>query len=1261
MNFSNKPNKFTNKSKKKSNRKNKKSNKSNRQKFFSEKFVEDCDLFGVSENITNNAKSMNQVFDNESGISKRVQKPSVKNINKKNPKSKQKNRPTYWAQFDAQRFDSIGDPSAPNELYQSCDKSKLADLERQLSYQGGWTQFNSDSSMSYGIVSDDKLTHNNMMPYFSAKSGYGSNDLLNTSVMNYKNSLFTGNLKDTWKHKQEIKPHFKPVADSSYIHGTPIYSDDVRQRYESQASKLRQNEKLFDSVQVTPGLNLRHDEKGTHGYHSMYRPLEKTVDELRVRPKITYEGRIIEGMRGQERAAQAPVITYKPGTYKTTTKDDLLPTSDIKKAPKVIDNFIMKDTARHDQHIEYTGGAYTGSNHVGRNVPEYMQEKYKESTRQNFLAPKPMQKHSKTDTKFNPNLKSYELPFTLKDQNIHNKHPGITSSTFGNTTYSNLTDSAKFTNKQITAEKPVTNTNIGTNNMRGTVHCMDIANPTIKEISVENRLNPNINGFNTIHRTYNPEIAKATIKETVIDNLEPSNVGQNIGSYANLTHNLNETIKETTVQIPQNNFIMPVGQYQRTPGLQDTTNPTIRETTVGINRNNNILPIGQYQRAPDMQDIARTTMNETVVTTPWNNHIIPVNQQQSAPHPQDLFRSTLKETTIDLNRNSNILPIGQYQRAPNLQDNFRTSTRETTIEIPRHSQIIPTGQYQRTPNLQDNTNQTIKETTIGISRNSQIVPINQYQRAPNLQDNLKTSLKEITNSISRNSQVLPIGQYQRAPNLQDLPNTNLKEITSSVTRNTQINPVGQYQRAPDLQDITNSTLREITGNIHRNYFVVPVNQQQRAPDLQDIMNPTLRETTVDIHRNNIITPVSQQQGPTNIQNNNNTTLKEISMGKHRNSIITPIGQQQRAPNNQDIAKSTLKETSIGIHRNTNIVPIGQQQRTPNPQDILNPTLRETIKIPYNTNMNAVGQQQGRTNLTDLARSTVKETMVSIPQNYITTAVGQQQGKTIQDSLRQTLKELNLENKHNPNIGMRESNLGTAHSFNRQPLRSTIKESIIDVPQNTHMTAVGQLKHKAPILDTARTTMKENIIQIPYNSVVTAVNQSQGSSSSFNREPLNTTTKEIVTDNKHIGQANHDGYGRGYGYLTEKKEAPNTNKQFTCQEVYIAPLEGHQKPKSYEAAYNAETNERKEALFKYRSPTDSGVNMGPDPDMINLKLRNDNHESRDPNTGYSFNNSLDRFNPQISSKISNSIDSCRYIDPMLVGQLDSNPFNIKYNI
>lgn len=990
-------------------------------------------LLDVSEKITDNSSSINKI------------------MNKK---------PAYLSQFDLQTYDSSDEPCAPNDMYCTTDKTKLADLERQISYDGGWSMYNQDNSMSYGVVPDNKMTHNNMVPFFKTKNGYGTNDASRNTLMNYKNELFTGNMKSTWQNKQESKPLFEPVKNLSYIYGTPIASTEERSRYIP--SQYRQNEKLFDDIKVTPGLNLAPDEVGTHGYHSMYRALDKPLEELRVNPKTTYEGRIIEGQRGVKRPIQAPVISYRPETYKTTSEEDLLPTGSVNKGPKSVENFILKETDRANQHIEYTGGAYTKDDDAGRNVPEHMREKYKNSVRQNFTLPKPLQKFSKAESTFNPNMKSYDDTPTMKDLTINNSYIGVAGNPNKSTIYTNHTDVARQTVKETIVDKTPGCTNITPNTTRGIVHNMDIANPTIKETTCINNLNPLAPSLNTVQRVYYSDISRPTIKETTIDSLMPANVVNDINIYANLTDNPRETIKETTVVLPYNTVITPVNQEQRKPNLTDPMKTTMKELTSQIPHHHFITPMDQQQRAANLSDNTRTTTKEITVQTPWNHFMTPVNQEHGPRHLMDITNTTVKETTSQIPHNNYFTPINQQQGVTHLQDIARTTMKERTSQIPYQPNIMPINQQQRAPNYQDNCRQTMKETTV------------------------------------------------------------------EIPYNTNINMANQYQRTPNLTDLAKSTTKE---------------------------------TTIEIPYNTIITP-SNRQSTVNLK---------------------------------DLAKSTIKET--------------------------------TVEFPYNTNVMAIAQQQGTATTFDRTplRNTLKQNTIQIPYNTNTTMVNQTQGKQF--------------------------------AFNMEPLRTTIKEGMIEIPYNTILTPVNQNQGATNLQDNAKSTIKESTVQIPYNTNIKSVNDIGGKANTFNRTPLMTTIKETTIDNEHVSAPTNDVINKGYGYLSENMIAPNTHRQFTCTETFIAPARGEAKNRPYNDVYNAPKDDRKELLHQYRSPTTCGENKGPEVERISVHLKDDNNEYYHANINSTYNNLIDRPLPKSSVKDINSISESRFIDPALLSQLKSNPYNI----
>jgi hypothetical protein len=204
-------------------------------------------------------------------------------------------------------------------------------------------------------------------PYYSTRHGYGSND---SRMSRLKAQMF---LDNHWRHQRERPPLFSPLANLY----DPEPPDYVASWYDRcQPSRYHQHEKILEGIRVAP-------------MDSIYRPPEKTVDELRVRPRISYPGRILRGMHGQHRPVQPPVAKHRPPGYRQMKQEDLLPKTDILQPPKVKENFYLPETYR--VHPEYTGGAYREN--LQRNIPEEMYEKYQESTRQNFNMPEPMHRY----------------------------------------------------------------------------------------------------------------------------------------------------------------------------------------------------------------------------------------------------------------------------------------------------------------------------------------------------------------------------------------------------------------------------------------------------------------------------------------------------------------------------------------------------------------------------------------------------------------------------------------------------------------------------------------------------------------------------------------------------------------------------------------------------------------------------------------------------------------------------------------------------
>ena len=843
------------------------------------------------------------------------------------------NQNSFLYQFEDQTYDNMGLPGAANDTYQTetSDKTKLADIERQLAFQGGWTTYTPAGSMSYGIVSDDQLVHDNQIPFFKEKTGYGSNDLHSTQQMDRNRDLFTGNPVDYWKKKQEVGRHFEPVKDLAYIYGTPVRPEGEESRMFT--SRYRNNEKLFQDERVTPGLNLDYNEIGTQGYNNLVRAYPKTVDELRVasRQKVTHEGRMGPGQKGSEGPVQGAVISKRPDGFKITTEADFLPTTDINTGPKNRENFVMKETDRTTTSVEYTGGAFNKADAVDQIGPDSMKPLVKYSTKPTFVLPKPLQKYARDETVHNPNLVSYAVTPTARSDTGNNAHVG--PATDGASVYSAPTDSAKITTReQMPAYAP---TNMGTFTMRGTAIQMDLTKPTIRQTTAEQMLNPHAPNFHTQQRVYTIDDAKQTVGETTQDQIDPSNIYSATTTYANPTDTAQITTRESTVTIPQNTHLLAVGQAQRQPNFTDHAVSTLKEQTIGlqhptfraadnhsyssiqdplkstgrestgiISQSNFITPNGQSQRAPNYTDHAKNTIGETLSCVPQNMFLNPTNTAITT-HIQDPMRPTQREDLGQIPQNMQIAPPNN-SIVSHLQDPMRSTLRQDTIQIAHPTFTVPVNQSQRAPNYTDTAKHTMAETLNSIPRNNFIAPINSQSIQIPLQDTARTTVAESTCNIPYNMSV-QLNQNQRAPNFTDHLRPTLKGTTSQQQQNTFVGAVNKQMGSVPLQTPMRPTNKESIVQISPNTFVDGSNQSVRS-DQTDPARPTLREEISVMPKNNFVQAVGQAQGTVPLQSVMRPTIKEQTIDKPVNTLVTgAIGPTVQL---QDQARQTIQETTV---------------------------------------------------------------------------------------------------------------------------------------------------------------------------------------------------------------------------------------------------------------------------------------------------------------------------------------------------------------
>ena len=243
-------------------------------------------------------------------------------------------------------------------------------------------------SLTGNTIAASNFEHNNMVPFFGSKITQSSTDKGYESVLD----LYTGAGSQQNK-KEGISPLFKPEANMSHVYGTPVYTEQMRDRYTSNITNKMNNVKPWKEERIAPGLNKGFCTEGSLGYNSALESREsympKNVDDLRIasNPKESF---CLEGHEGplsapiKERGQFGAMEKHLPDTYYESGQERWFTTTGSETAQTVRSNNIQKNnagtmrssdnrnstsqeyegTAIGEKHINYSKNTYNPSNRI---------------------------------------------------------------------------------------------------------------------------------------------------------------------------------------------------------------------------------------------------------------------------------------------------------------------------------------------------------------------------------------------------------------------------------------------------------------------------------------------------------------------------------------------------------------------------------------------------------------------------------------------------------------------------------------------------------------------------------------------------------------------------------------------------------------------------------------------------------------------------------------------------------------------------------
>jgi hypothetical protein len=367
--------------------------------------------------------------------------------------------------------------------------------------------------------------HDNMVPFIKNKNQQNLN--FNT----YSNTLgrHTGNDETYRPKKVEVKSFFDLTPNNSFVYGSPSFTETVgTDRYVP--SQKRQGEKPFQDIRVGPGLAAGFTAEPVGGLNQANARdyvMPKSIDETRVltNPKLTFEGRVIAGLKSGQRGLQAKPVKHRPERYYNSNPERGNLSSAVK-ASQLREKYYMKPTQKQHQK------PYFGGLGQAENLKPRKEGAYRKSTKNNYMNPTPRNAYREDAWVYND--KSIETGVGDYGKNSIENKPNERDTTQDRVHMNNLTiavkklitplvDFFRRTRKEnfIGNIRPDGNMSAAMPSKITVYDPTDIARTTIKEQNIDNDYIGQLKGPQQ-GIAYDPDdIARTTIKEQNIHNNAP--------------------------------------------------------------------------------------------------------------------------------------------------------------------------------------------------------------------------------------------------------------------------------------------------------------------------------------------------------------------------------------------------------------------------------------------------------------------------------------------------------------------------------------------------------------------------------------------------------------------------------------------------------------------------------------------------------------------------------------------------------------------
>ena len=496
-------------------------------------------------------------------------------------------------------------------------------------------------TLSGEYIDEGDFVHDNMTPFFGGRIKQSIEPYANENIL--MNHSGTDNL---YKQKKEAKAFFEACQNVGNVNGLENRNDYYAERIT--APRIRNNVQPIPAIHVGPGINQGYSSEPVGGFQQFDirdHIMPKNVDELRVanKPKVTYDGKILDGMKSRIRAEVTKMDKNRPETSYKVSPDMWFKTTGAVVKPKINPEQILKDTTRKDTTKEYTGPAF------GHDQKKRLKESFVQAAKRPQLE------------KFQvgvPNITSLgtkdKHDFGKSSILVYDNERDVTSTRVyqGNLTslikslIAPITDVIKVTKKEDMIDNPrhFGNMNVQIPEKAVIYDPNDSAKTTLKEQLIHEGTIGNLKGSEK-QKVYDPnDVTRTTLKEQL---LHDSDIGNLKGSQKLRVHDpddiMRTTLKEQLLQDSEFGNLKG-SEKLRVHDPDDIMRTTLKEQLIHDSEIGNLKGSVKL-RVHDPNDATRTTLKEQLIHDSELGNL-KGSVKLRVHDPNDVTRTTLKEQLI---------------------------------------------------------------------------------------------------------------------------------------------------------------------------------------------------------------------------------------------------------------------------------------------------------------------------------------------------------------------------------------------------------------------------------------------------------------------------------------------------------------------------------------------------------------------------------------------------------------------------------------